>query len=203
MFKINRAFGSVAFAAVLAAGLAMAEGLPGLGAPAAPAAVAPAGGTVELQVAKNGEDGYQIGYPNGWGIVTGGSSDFTFGPTDGSAAGFCFANGSANTELPPNDQLKPIISAPMGEANWKSFMFDGLADLKFVSTGVDVNHPGGWPVQTAVVEATIDQPVTIAALITLKSKTVYSIGCVFARADFPKIEPTLGAVFNSFKVFKE
>lgn len=201
MLKMNRAWASIAVTAALAAGLASAEGLPGLGGP--PAAAAPAGGTVELQIVKNGEDGYQIGYPNGWGIVTGGDSDYTFGPTDGSAAGFCFANGNPNPELPPNDQLKAIVSEPMGEANWKSFMFDGLADLKFVSTGVDVNHPGGWPVQTAVVEATVDQPVTIAAVVTLKSKTVYQIACVFTRADFPKVESTLGAIFNSFKVFKE
>ena len=198
MLKMNRALALVATAAALAGGAAIAADIPGLGGPAAPAA----GGTVELTVVKNGEDGYQIGYPTGWGIVTGGDSDYTFGPTDGSLKGFCFANGTPNPNLPSNDELKPIISTPMGEENWKSFMYEGL-DVKFVSTGVNVNHPGGWPVQTSVVETDIGEPVTIGAIVTLKSKTNYAVACLFARADFPKVEPTLGAIFDSFKVFKE
>ena len=196
MLKINRALATIAMTAALAGGAAIAAELPGLGGTGT-------GGSVELTVVKNGEDGYQIGYPSNWGIVTGGDSDYTFGPTDGSAKGFCFANGNSAPGLPGNDELLPIVSQPMGEQNWISFMFEGISGLKFVSTGVNVNHPGGWPVQTAVVEADIGEPVTIGAVVTLKSKSTYAIACLFARADFPKVEPTLSAIFDSFKVFKE
>jgi hypothetical protein len=201
MSKLKTILGSVAAAAVLAAGIAYGEGMPSLAGPKAPA------GSVSVQMVVQTKTGYMVGSPEGWTVITPDGLDYVFLAPDGSA--FCLSNSADVPDLAgiANSDLQAALSAPLGPEFWDSNFFDGMANKKYLHVGADANHPGGWPVQTVEATADVDIdgrsiPATLAGIMTFKSGSVYQVMCIASTVGYDAAKPSFNAVLQSFKVTK-
>lgn len=200
-FKSRLASGLAA--AALAVGLASAQGLPGLAQPkpAAPAAV-------EVQMLNNTAKGFQIGYPTGWQVVTGSDEvDYGFMSPDENA--FCVVVSAAIPDIAnvPDDQLRAAMSAPQGEQFWNNVYFSQFKNVKYVHVGADTDAAGGWPLQTVVATADIDNNgaplnVAFAGILTLKGGMMFRTICYTPSSAFEQTVAQFFAVFESFKITK-
>ena len=201
MLNMKQVLASVAVAAMLATGVAVAQ-MPKLGGgPAAPT------GDVQVQVLTNTAKGYQIGYPSGWQVVSGDGIDYAFIAPDNSA--MCMANSGAVPDLAsvPEDQLKAAMSQDLGEKFWDNSFFEGMANKKYLHTGANPNHPGGWPVQEVEAQGDLDLdgkplPATFAGIMTFKAATAYQIMCFAPTALYEQSKPSFSTVLNSFRSTK-
>lgn len=193
--------------AVLAVGLASAQGMPGLGGPQPSPAPAPAG-TVQVQILNNPTKGFQIGYPVGWEVVAG-SAEVDYGFMSPDQLSFCVVVSADIPEIAgtPDDQVRAAMSAPQGEQFWKNVYFSQFQNVNFLHTGAVANHPGGWPLQTVVATADVElggSPVNLifAGILTLKSGTMFRTICYTPTANFEQSKAQFFAVFESFKITK-
>lgn len=199
MLTIKHLFASTAVVATLAVGIAAAQ-MPSLsGSQTAP-------GDIQVQLVTNGQDGFQIGVPLGWEFASSDQPDYVMADPAGKA--FCAVNSVPEPGLNvSNDQLRQALSQPLGEEFWTNNVFSELVNRKYISSGADANHPGGWPVQTVVVQSDESNgaqtlAVTRAAIATLKSQQSYLVLCLSESKDFEAQKPYFNAVFQSFKVTK-
>jgi hypothetical protein len=199
MFKLKHALASAAAAAILTAGIAMAQGFPSLAGPAAPTSA------VEVQTVVNGAKGYKIGYPVGWTVFNDEGLDYGLLSADGNI--MCLVNSNAVDLQFTNAEAKAAMSQPLGEQFWTSNFFDGLANVKYIQTGADPNHPGGWPVQTveATADITVDGqsiPATFGGITTFKTGAIFQAICFTPTQNYGAAKPFINAVLQSFKITK-
>jgi hypothetical protein len=194
-------------AAALTAGLAFAQAIPGLAPPAAPVAPsAPA--DIQVQILNNAGKGFQIGYPSDWKVIAG-SEEVDYGLMSPDENAMCVVVSIAVPDLAnvPADQLRQAMAVPQGEEFWNSNYFSQFKNVKYLHAGADANHPGGWPVQTVIATADIENGgqalnLVFAGIFTAKSGTIYRTMCYTPTAMIEKYQAQFFAVFQSFKVTK-
>jgi len=190
-------------AAALAVGLASAQGIPGL-APPQPSAPA----SVQVQILNSPAKGFQIGYPTGWQVITGSDEvDYGFMSPDQSA--FCVVVSATIPEIAgaTDEQLRGAMSVPQGEEFWSNVFFSQFQNVKFLHSGANTGHPGGWPLQTVIATADVDNggsPLnyTFAGILTLKGGMMYRTMCYTPSTGFDQAKAQFFAVFESFKITK-
>ena len=186
-------------AAALAVGLASAQGIPGLGQPQ-PSAPA----NVQVQILNNPTKGFQIGYPAGWQVVAG-SNEVDYGFMSPDQTAFCVVVSATIPEIAgaTDEQLRAAMSAPQGEEFWKNVFFSQFQNVKFLHAGANTNHPGGWPLQTVIASADVDNVnYTFAGILTLKGGTMFRTICYTPSTGFDQAKAQFFAVFESFKITK-
>lgn len=207
MSKTNSRLASGLAVAVIAAGLAAAQGIPGLAQPSpAPAAGAPV--QVPVEMLNNAAKGYQIGYPSGWQVIAG-SDEVDYGFLSPDQNAFCVAVSVAVPDLEkvPEDQLRQAMASPQGEQFWTQNYFGQFQKVKFLHTGAVANPPGGWPLQTVIAQADIENNgaslnFTFAAIFTAKSGSIYRVVCYTPSQMYDATKAQFFAVFDSFKITK-
>ena len=98
-----------------------------------------------------------------------------------------------------------MLSVPLGEEFWDNVLFSSLPNKKYEHVGADPNHPGGWPVQTAIAAGDFafeagPVPAKIAAIMTFKAGKGYQVFCAGKSQAYEALKPELAAIFNSFKI---
>jgi hypothetical protein len=206
MSKSNSRLASGLAVAVMAAGLAAAQGIPGVAQPAAPTAGTPVQVTVE--VVTNAAKGYQIGYPTGWSVVAGSDNvDYAFLSPDENAICIAYSFPQPDLASVPEETLRQAMSKPQGEEFWTQDFFSQIQNVKYLHTGAVTNHPSGWPLQTVIATGDIEiggSPlnVTFAGIWTVKSATIYRVMCYTPSQLYDANKAQFFAVFDSFKITK-
>ncbi len=199
-FALSAAVGSL----LLAAGSVSVADMPKLG--GGDTAAAPS--EVHISVLTNTAKGYEIGYPNDWKVVTDADGvDYLFLKTDASAMCGTFSGDMPELAKVTNEQIKAELSTPLGETFWDNVLYGELPNKKYEHTGVDVNHPGGWPVQTALASGDFafeagPVPAKIAAIMTFKNAKGYQVMCAVKSQHFDKTKTEIEGVFASFRLLK-
>lgn len=204
MFKLKSRLASGLAAAALAAGLAVAQGVPGLGQPAQPTAPQP----IQVEMLNNANKGYQIGYPTGWQVIAGADEiDYGFLSPDQNA--FCVSASFAIPDLASvsNDQLRQALAVPQGEEFWRNMFFGQFPNVNYLHVGADANPPGGWPVQTVIARVQAEAEgqkidATFAGILTFKSGSLFRVMCYATTEGFDQYKGPFFAVFSSFKITK-
>jgi len=201
MQKLKTALVTAAAAALLTAGVAMAE-MPKLGgAPAAPT------GDISVSVLANTAKGYALGYPAGWQVVSSADVDYLFIKPDATALCAAFSGDIPDIAGIPEADLRAMLSVPLGEEFWDNVLFSSLPNKKYEHVGADPNHPGGWPIQTAIAAGDFafeagPVPSKVAAIMTFKAGKGYQVFCAGKSQAYEALKPELAAIFNSFKILK-
>lgn len=193
--------------AVIAAGIAAAQGIPGLAQPTPPPATgAPV--QINVEMLNNAAKGYQIGYPAGWQVIAGSDAvDYAFLSPDQNAVCIVVSIVSPDLANVSNEVLKQAMSVPQGEEFWTQNFFNQVQNVKYQHVGATTQAPGGWPLQTVIATADIASEgattnFAFAGIFTVKSSTIFRSICYVPTTMYEQTKPLFFAVFDSFKITK-